>query len=175
MKITDSEIIKNGEKELMDAITADLDWATIENIFLKEHNLKIEEDIDYKRGDIIVSNNQVAYKLEFEVKVNFSILLNRHGDYVSIAISGDETGLNPEKGVSLADEIAPGTSGIGSENEDKYREVLTEMDTENEYDTGRNESMEGDKTGQGEESTQSEVGDMMEKVAQDQVSATDNG
>ena len=67
MKITDSEIIKNGEKELIDAITADLDWSTIEDIFLKQHNLKIEEDIDYKSGDIVVSNNQVAYKLDFEV------------------------------------------------------------------------------------------------------------
>lgn len=91
MKITDSEIIKNGEQELIDAITADLDWGAIEEIFLKEHNLGIEEDIEYKSGDIVAVNNQIAYKLEFEVKVNLSVLLNRNGEYLSVSIS------NPKK------------------------------------------------------------------------------
>ena len=86
MKITDSEIIKNGEQELIDAITADLDWGAIEEVFLKEHNLGIEEDIEYKKGDIVAVNNQIAYKLEFEVKVNLSVLLNRNGEYLSVSI-----------------------------------------------------------------------------------------
>ena len=87
MKVTNSEIIKNGEQELIDAITADLDWGAIEKIILKEHNLGIEEDIEYKSGDIIAVDNQIAYKLEFEVKVNLSVLLDRHGDYLSVNIN----------------------------------------------------------------------------------------
>ena len=87
MKITDSEIIKNGEQELIDAITADLDWGAIEDIFLKEHNLGIEEDIEYKSGDIIAVDNQIAYKLEFEVKVNLSVLLDRNGEYLAVNIN----------------------------------------------------------------------------------------
>lgn len=86
MKITDSEIIKNGEQELIDAITADLDWGAIEDIFMKEHNLTIEEEIEYKSGDIVAVDNQIAYKLEFEVKVNLSVLLNRDGEYLSVTI-----------------------------------------------------------------------------------------
>ena len=69
MKITNSDIIQSGEQELIDAITADLDWGAIEDIFMKEHNLGIEEDIEYKRGDIVAHNDQIAYKLEFEVKI----------------------------------------------------------------------------------------------------------
>ena len=87
MKITDSEIIKNGEQELIDAITADLDWGAIEDIFLKEHNLGIEEDIEYKSGDIIAVDNQIAYKLEFGVKVNLSVLLDRNGEYLAVNIN----------------------------------------------------------------------------------------
>ena len=87
MKITDSDIIKNGEQELIDAITADLDWGTIEEVFLKEHNLGIDEDIEYKSGDIVAVNNQIAYKLEFEVKVNLSVLINRNGEYLSVDIA----------------------------------------------------------------------------------------
>jgi hypothetical protein len=90
MKITDSEIIKTGEQELIDAITADLDWGAIEDIFLKEHNLGIEEDIEYKSGDIVAVDNQIAYKLEFAVKVNLSVLLNRDGEYLSVTVSNKE-------------------------------------------------------------------------------------
>lgn len=105
MKITDAEVIKNGEKDLIDAITADLDWGAIENIFLKEHNLNIEEDISYRSGDIVAVENQIAYKLEFDVKVKLSIMLDRDGNYISIAINknkfsqpseGEVTPENPE-------------------------------------------------------------------------------
>jgi hypothetical protein len=88
MKITNAEIIKNGERDLIDAITADLDWGAIEKIFLKEHNLGIEEDIEYKSGDIIALENQIAYKLEFEVKVSLSVILDRNGNYISVSIKG---------------------------------------------------------------------------------------
>ena len=89
MKITDSEVIKSGEKELIDALTADLDWGAIEEIFRKEHRLGIEEDVEYRKGDIVVYNNHVAYELEFEVKVTLSVLLDREGNYISVTSSGD--------------------------------------------------------------------------------------
>jgi len=89
MKITNSEVIKSGEKELIDAINADLDWGAIEETFRKEHKLGIEEDVEYKRGDIIIFNNRVAYKLEFDVKVTLSVLLDREGNYLSVTSSID--------------------------------------------------------------------------------------
>lgn len=89
MKITDHEVIKSGEQELIDAITADLDWGAIEKVFKEKHNLGIEEDVEYKRGDIVVHNNQVAYKLEFDVNVVLSILLDREGKYISVITPGD--------------------------------------------------------------------------------------
>jgi hypothetical protein len=90
MKITNANVIKTGEQDLIDAITADLDWGVIEEIFRKEHKIGIKEEIEYKKGDIIAHNNQIAYRLEFEVKVNLAVLLSREGDYISIRISDDE-------------------------------------------------------------------------------------
>lgn len=89
MKITDHEVIKTSEQELIDAITADLDWGAIEEVIRKKHNLEIEEDVEYKKGDIVVYNDQVAYKLEFNVNVILSVLLDREGNYISIASSGN--------------------------------------------------------------------------------------
>lgn len=113
MKITNAEIIKNSERELLDAITADLDWGAIEKIFLKEHNLSIEEDIEYKNGDIVSIENQIAYKLEFEVKVNLSVILDRNGDYVSVSIKGKQDDnesdqlLSAENGEQVSNVIKP--------------------------------------------------------------------
>ncbi len=98
MKISDHEVIQAGEQELIDAITADLDWGAIEKVFKEKHNLGIEEDVEYKKGDIVVHNNQVAYKLEFNVNVVLSVLLDREGKYISAVTPGDlESGLSDNK------------------------------------------------------------------------------
>ena len=89
MKITTSEVIRHGEQDLIDGITADLDWGAVEDVFRKQYNLGINEDIEYKSGDIIVHNSQIAYKLEFEVKATISVLLDRAGNYLSVNILGD--------------------------------------------------------------------------------------
>ncbi|MFH1489403.1 MAG: hypothetical protein ABII06_10900 [Pseudomonadota bacterium] len=89
MRITNSEVIKVGENELIDAISADIDWSVIEQIFKKEHKLCIEEDVEYKKGDIVVHNEQVAYRLEFQVSVTLSVLLDRQGHCISVTSPGD--------------------------------------------------------------------------------------
>ena len=89
MKITNHEVIKSGEHELIDAITADLDWESIENIFGQEHKLKIEDNVEYKKGDIVVYNGRIAYKLEFDVNIVLSVLLDREGNYLAVTTSGD--------------------------------------------------------------------------------------
>ncbi len=89
MKVTNPEVIKNGEDELIDAITADVDWGAIEKIFMERHKLSIEEDVEYKNGDIVVYDNQVAYQLEFDIKVTLSVLLDRKGNYISMSSSTD--------------------------------------------------------------------------------------
>ena len=89
MQITNHDVIKSGEQELIDAITADLDWGTIEEVFSQAHQLKIEDNVEYKNGDIVVYNGQVAYKLEFDVNIVLSVLLDRKGNYLSVTSSGD--------------------------------------------------------------------------------------
>lgn len=96
MKITRREVIKEGEQELIDAITGELDWGAIEEIFEKEHRLKMSDDVTYESGDIVIHNNQVAYRLEFDVKMTLSLLLDRDGSCLSLASSAD---LDPADGI----------------------------------------------------------------------------
>ena len=87
MKITDRNVIKNGEKELIDSIIGDLDWRAIETVFKEKHRLGIQDDVAYREGEIVVHNGNVAYKLDFDVKLILSILLDRSGDYLTINTS----------------------------------------------------------------------------------------
>jgi hypothetical protein len=139
MKITNAEVIKSGEKDLIDSITADLDWGAIEDVFLTEHNLGIDEDIEYKSGDIVAYENQVAYKLEFAVKVNLSVLINREGEYLSVNISGKKTGEEKEEADGSTDDrqnvaidaLKSNTEAIAGEKEDKYLEAFEQLNSDN--------------------------------------------
>ena len=89
MKITDADIIKTGERELIDTIIGDLDWNAIDKIFRERHQLKIQDDVEYRQGDIVVHNDEVAYKLDFDVKLTLSILLDRSGNYLSFTTQNE--------------------------------------------------------------------------------------
>jgi hypothetical protein len=111
MKITSTDVIRNGEKELMDAIIADLDWGSIETIFREKHHLAIEEDVEYKRGDIVVHNNEIAYRMDFEARVTLSVLLDREGNYLSV------TGKAPREAGEEGEDQGPPEKG--------YEDVLS--------------------------------------------------
>lgn len=102
MKVTDSDIIQTGEKELIDAITGDLDWEAIEKIFKNKYHLGFQEDIEYKNGDIVVHNNQIAYKLNFDVRISLSVLFDRKGECLTVSA------LTDEQEQSQKDSISPG-------------------------------------------------------------------
>lgn len=96
MKVTNYEVIKSGEQDLIDGITADLDWEAVEALFVEQHRLPLGEDVSYKRGDLVVHENRIAYLLEFEVKVPLSMILDREGNCITIRAAptsaAEETG-----------------------------------------------------------------------------------
>ena len=102
VKITNSDVIKSGERELIDSIIGDLDWDTIEEIVKNRHKLKIQDDVEYRQGDIIVHNNQVAYKLDFDVKMTLSVVFDRDGNYLSLVTSEDAENMETAGGPSIA-------------------------------------------------------------------------
>lgn len=125
MKITETEVIKSGEQELIDAITADLDWGAIEGIFKEEHGLGIDEEVEYKKGDMVVHEGSIAYQLDFEVKVTISVLLDRNGNYISVA---------PSKGIredreEAAQEISGDQDPLPSDDEEADRPLSAETDS----------------------------------------------
>lgn len=89
MKITDENLIKNGEQELIDRIYDVVDWDSIKNIFKEKYRIKIQDDRKGRQGDIVVHGNDIAYNLEFDVKATISVLFDRSGNYLALTTSTD--------------------------------------------------------------------------------------
>ena len=90
MKITNPETILASEKEFIDTINAELDWDAIEAMLFEKHNFTLEEDVDYKKGDLVVFNDQIAYKFDFHIKVPLSVVFGRDGNCLEISTSGSD-------------------------------------------------------------------------------------
>jgi len=90
MKISNPETIEDSEKEFIDMINAELDWEAIEKLLLEKHNFTLQEEVEYKNGDIIVHNDSIAYKFDFNIKIPLSIIFNREGEFLEFSTSKPE-------------------------------------------------------------------------------------
>lgn len=90
MKLTNPEIIQESEKEFIDTINAELDWDAIEKMLFEKHSFTLQDEIDYKNGDLIVYNDNIAYKFDFEIKVPLSVIFNRQGECLEISTLRDD-------------------------------------------------------------------------------------
>jgi hypothetical protein len=88
LKVTDPEAIKKGENEFIDTLIAELDWQVIETLLKEKYRLKLHDDVEYKKGDIIVHGKAIAYKLDFDVRVTLSLVVGRDGECVEIRATG---------------------------------------------------------------------------------------
>ena len=133
MKITDPDVIKNGEKDLIDAVKDDLDLDTIKDIMQNKMNAKA---LVSKGGKIVVHNNAIAFRLDFSVEISGSLMFDRQGNY--IPESDEENTLPIEDLDPLTDE--PET--------DLEKELDPEIDLESKTETELEPEIEDDDLGQ---------------------------
>ena len=88
MKLVNPESIHTNEETFIDTINAELDWEVIEKMLLEKHNFTMQDEIDYKKGDIVVYRDKIAYRFDFDIKVAFSVVFGRDGQCLEILISG---------------------------------------------------------------------------------------
>lgn len=77
MRITDPQVIRNGEKDLISSVQKDLDLDAVRDL-LKERLGATA--LSPKGGQIIVHKNDVAFRLDYEINLNASLLFDRNGN-----------------------------------------------------------------------------------------------
>ncbi len=105
MKITDPDLIRNREKELLDVISGDLDRTGVQELLATKYHMNVDTGrLKLRGGDLVVHDNQVAYKIEYETVVILSLLFNRRGECLDAVLA-------PEDGV--VDKTMENTETVG--------------------------------------------------------------
>jgi len=92
LKYTNKDIIRSGERKLIRFIAKHLNWNPVRESIRETYQINANGSLEHKSGNIVVHEGDIAYKLDFDLKVNFSVLLDRNGDAIAIrsSQSGDE-------------------------------------------------------------------------------------
>ena len=96
MRILSPGIITKEEDVFITSIKSTFNSNNIEKVFKDQYNLSSISRADFKEGDIVVYNEQIAFKLGFEVKVSFAILMDRSGNFLGIKDCGNDATSNGE-------------------------------------------------------------------------------
>ena len=133
MKVTDPELIQESEKEFIDTINAELDWEAIEKLLMEKHKFALQDEVDYKNGDLVVFDNQIAYRFDFEIKVPLSVVFNRQGECLDMSTSqkDDEDFLEPapEEMADLRERSSEKVEQLASSIADMISEINQGDDT----------------------------------------------
>jgi len=113
LKLTNPESIQESEKEFIDTINAELDWDVIEQVLLDKHNFEVQDDIEYKDGNLIVYNNEIAYKFDFQIKVPLSVIFNRSGECLSMSTTREDGVLEANEDMEIQNTSTTQTPGRG--------------------------------------------------------------
>lgn len=102
MKLAREDIIQACEKHLLKLIVKNIDKSALKQAVREKYDLAPGGEIAFHNGDIVVKNNKIVYRLDFSVRADLSLLLDRSGEPIDITASDNppdkEGDLEPEKG-----------------------------------------------------------------------------
>lgn len=89
-KIANPDMISTAKQELIDRIKQAIDIEGVRRILEFQHNMEIGENIEVSGGDVMVYNNKLVYRMDFEVLFSLSVLFDNEGNYIPPDDSPDE-------------------------------------------------------------------------------------
>ena len=96
----DTHTVKEARRELINQLKSKINRTDIESVCREQYGIKSIESCECVEGDIIIDNNKVAYKLDFEVRFPLTILIN-NGENNAIALSDKDVSILSEFDNSL--------------------------------------------------------------------------
>ena len=101
MKITDPGVIKNGEKDLIESLKEDLDLDAVREIIKKKMTTAA---LSPKGGEIVVHNNQIAFRMDFDLCLSGSLMFDRQGNHIPGSDEPDEPTEDDEPEIELKED-----------------------------------------------------------------------
>jgi hypothetical protein len=86
-----AQVVEAAKRELIEKLKSNIDLDQVKAICRQQYGIEKIEGIDIKNGDIVSHNNQVAYRLDFDVHFSMPMLIDGEGNCTStLTESGDE-------------------------------------------------------------------------------------
>lgn len=129
MRITDPKVILNGEKDLIASVQKNLDLDAVRDLLKERLTVRA---LSPKGGRIVVHNNDVAFRLDYEINLDGSLLFDRHGNLledrertVQASDLDDHLSINlpdyneaPDEGPGKDQADVPGPEGLAADLQD---------------------------------------------------------
>jgi hypothetical protein len=87
VKLLNPEVIQSEERSLIEAIKTLFQVDAFKQLFKSRYQIELMETFDLFGGDIRVHNDKIVFEMGLAGKVAFSILIDRHGNYLGLGSS----------------------------------------------------------------------------------------
>jgi uncharacterized protein YjbI with pentapeptide repeats len=81
-KIVDHGLVEKAVREFFDKVKSDIRFDQVKTICKDQNGIESIDKIDFEYGEIVTHNDQVAFKLNFEISYNLSLLIDQLGNYI---------------------------------------------------------------------------------------------
>jgi hypothetical protein len=115
----DTQTVEEAKREVINQLKPKINQACVEAVCREQYGIETITGYECKEGDIVIDNDNVVFKLDFEGRFPVSILINNGGNGAASSSEADE--LLSEFDASL-EEIEP------EEFTDKIDEELPDID-----------------------------------------------
>ena len=96
-KVTISnDIVATAKKELFDRLKANINLDRVREICADLYGVRDIHSLDFKNGDIVVHDGQIAYKIEFDVRFAVPLLIDEEGNLLGTQDTKPEAASTPE-------------------------------------------------------------------------------
>lgn len=97
MQVTDPNVIRAGERDLIESVKDDLDWDVVRGIVKSRLDRAV---LEAKGGEIVVHDNRIAFRMDLSLNLDVSLMFDRDGNYIRTAADDD---LETENGDMVSD------------------------------------------------------------------------
>ena len=89
----DTQTVEEAKREVINQLKSKINQACIEAVCREQYGIETITGYECKNGDIVIDHDNVAFKVDFEVRFPVSFLINNVGD-TSSTLSGADSALS---------------------------------------------------------------------------------
>ena len=90
----DTHTVEEVKRDLINQLKSKINQTHVEKVCREQYGIKSIEGYECIDGDIVIDNNQIAFKLDFEVRFPVSILIDNVGNNSTTLSEEDDNGLS---------------------------------------------------------------------------------